>query len=173
MSYLLLILLYFAFILPHSIYAYKTDGSKWIIYKIINSLIALYILIILAGSANRLFMGISDTSLLTINDAPLFVSISFNVLYAFISLFVSVLAIKLAVRKPSARKYFLRLIPLMWAFREVDKYYFYIEKYEGKPDVLFLIISGTLLALPWLGIFIFYSLKNTKQFLNANSMSET
>jgi hypothetical protein len=173
MSYALLIMLYLTFILPHSIYAYKTDGSKWIVYKIINSLIALYILLILAGSVNRLFMGFSDSSLFTINDTPLLVSISFNVLYTFISLFVSVLAIKLAVRKPSARKYFIRLIPFMWAFREVDKYYFYIEKYEGKPDVLFLIISGTLLALPWLGIFIFYSLKNTKQFLNVDSRPET
>jgi hypothetical protein len=169
MNFIILVIIYMVFIFPFSIDAYKVDGRKWIVYKILNSLISLFILIILAGSIQRLFHGITDTSFLIITDAPIILSVLFSVAYAVLSFFTSIQAIKLAFRKSSARIVLIKIIPFMWMFREVDKYYAYFVMYEDKPDVLYLILSGIFLAIPWIGIIIFYSLENTKKFLNATT----
>jgi hypothetical protein len=173
MTFIFPVILYMVFIFPFSVDAYKIDGSKWLAYKILNSVISLYILIILAGSFKRLFHGITDTSLLIITNVPVIISILFSVAYAVISFFTSVQAIKLAFRKSNARVALLRIIPFMWMFQEIDKYFAHYTMYEDKPDLLFLVISGIFLALPWIGIFIFYSLEKTQKFLNTENLLQT
>jgi len=160
------ILIYAILILPISLYYYKKDGKKWLIIKIINSLITLYIFVLFAGNLRRLIIGFSDNSYLIMEGVPIALNISISVFYSILSIFAGVQAIKTAFRKESGRKLLILLIPLIWIFTSMDMYYSYVKLYNEYPSLSFVIFSNTIYALVWLGIFLMYNSKKVKLFFS-------
>jgi hypothetical protein len=161
------ILIYAIFILPISLYLYKKDGKKWLFFKIINSLITLYIFVLIAGNLKRLIIGLTDNSYLVMNEVPIGLNISISVLYSILSIFVGVQVIKTALRKECGRKLLVLLIPLLWIFTSIDKYYVYAKLYNENPSMSYAIFSNIIYALMWLGIFLIYNSKKVKLFFHA------
>jgi hypothetical protein len=158
------ILLYAVFILPISIWYYKKDGKKWLFIKIINSLITLYVFIAVAGNLRRLVLGFSDNSYLIMKDVPFGLNVSVSILYAILSIIAGVQTIRLAFRKENARSFFLWLLPFLWIFTGIDKYYAYISLYNEGPSLLYIILSNIAYTLLWICIFLFYNSKKLKLF---------
>ncbi|NQU85666.1 MAG: hypothetical protein HQ541_07895 [Mariniphaga sp.] len=164
------ILLYLVLILPVSVYHYKKDGGKWLFIKSLNSLITLYVFVLLAGNVKRLLFGLTDGTYLIMKDVSLSLNIAISVIYGLVSFFTVVQIIRLALRKEIARVLFIRIIPLLWVLTGIDKYYAYITIYNEKPSLLYVILSNTLYALIWLVIFLFYNSKKIKAFFTASSL---
>lgn len=158
------ILLYVVFILPVSIFYYKKDGKKWLFIKIINSLITFYVFISVAGNLKRLVLGLSDNSYLIMKDVSFNLNVLVSFLYAILSIIAGVQVIKLAFRKGSARNLFIWLIPFLWIFTSIDKYYAYISLYNETPSLLYVILSNMAYTFLWLSIFIIYNSKKLKLF---------
>jgi hypothetical protein len=158
------ILLYVVFILPISFLYYKKDGKKWLLIKILNSLITLYVFITVAGSLKRLVLGFSDNSYLIMKDVPFGLNISVSVLNTILSIIAGVQTIRLAFRKENARSFFLWLLPFLWIFTGIDKYYAYISLYHDEPSLLYIILSNIAYTLLWMCIFLFYNSKKLKLF---------
>lgn len=162
------VLLYFIFVLPISIRRYKSDGRDYLFSKIINSIISLFVFVLLAGNLKRCFFGLTDDSFAIMQDVSTVQNVVFSLLYGVLFILVVVQVIRLAMRIEKARVLFLRIIPLLWLFLEVDKYFIYITMNGSIPSNLHITISSLLSAILWGGIFVFYIRKNTKTFLETN-----
>jgi hypothetical protein len=161
------ILLYIVFILPISFLYYKKDGKKWLLIKILNSLITLYVFITVAGNLRRIVLGLSDNSYLVMKEVPFGLNVSVSVLYAILSIIAGVQIIRLAFRKENARSFFLWLLPFLWIFTSIDKYYAYISLYNTEPSLLYIILSNVGYTILWMCIFLFYNSKKLKLFFQA------
>jgi hypothetical protein len=161
------IILYLILILPISINSYKIDGSKWLLIKILNSLITLYVFVLLSGNLFRLIQGFSDDSYLLMKNVPFGVNLILTILYTLLSIIAGVQVIKLAFRKGSARVLFIKLIPFLWIFHCVQLYYGYVALYFETPPLYYLVFSGVLHVLLWLGILLLYNSKKFKDFFSS------
>jgi hypothetical protein len=106
---------------------------------------------------------------MVMKDVPTWLNIIYSVILGLLSVFTVVQVIKLAIRKGSARIIFLWIIPLLWLFTGIEKYYAYITIYSEVPSKLYVIISNTLYALIWGCMFIFYKSRKTKDFFSVDS----
>jgi hypothetical protein len=158
------LLLYLIFILPVSIYHYKKDNSKWLFIKILNSLITLYIFVLLSGNLFHLIQGFSDNSYLLMRNVPFELNLTITILYSLLSIIAGVQVIKLACRNGSGRVLFIKLIPLLWVFNSIQLYYVYIKLYNESPPTDYLVFSIVLHVVLWLGIFLLYASKRFKVF---------
>jgi hypothetical protein len=100
-------------------------------------------------------------------DVPITLNTIFSILY-FVLLFISVIqSIKLALRNGSAIKFFCFLIPVLWFFSGIVKYYAYLSIYNEKPSIVFILINNLFNTFLWLGIYLFYCNKNNKSFFDS------
>ncbi|MCF8229274.1 MAG: hypothetical protein K9J24_10030 [Bacteroidales bacterium] len=158
------IILYLIFVLPISIIFYKKDGKKWILIKLLNSIITLYLFLLLSGNLQRFIVGLNNDSYLILKDVPYPINVAISFIYGIVSFFTIIQAIRLAFRREKARKLIFWLIPILWILTGIDKYYVSINNTNNYPSLSNIIIVNSIYALVWGGIFIFYKLKNTKQF---------
>ena len=160
------LLLYAVFILPIAIGNYKKDGTRWLIIKVLNIVFTLYVFVLLAGNARRLILGITDRDYLILVNEVLWLNIVFALGYGIISFYAIVQAIRLAIRKGAARKSFLIVIPLVWLFTGIDKYYAYITMYNETPTVFYVVVNNVINGLIWGAMLIFYCNAKVKEFYN-------
>jgi hypothetical protein len=163
------IALYLVFILPISIIKYKIDGKNWLIIKILNSLITLYVFALVAGNLKRLIFGLSDSSYLIMKNVPLTLNITMSVFYTILSFVVGVQVIKLSFRQTKARIFFIWLIPFLWIFTGIEKYYVYMALYNEIPSMEYNIFTYTIHTLVWLCILLFYNSNRFKMFISAST----
>jgi hypothetical protein len=159
------ILLYGLFVLPVSIRYYKKDGTKNLFIKILNSLITLFVFVLYAGSVWRLIQGASNNIFL-IKNATLWFNIPLSFIYGIISFFVILLVIRLASRKESARRPFIKVIPLLWILKGFENYFAYLYISNETPGLAYIIFSNVLYGLIWGSIFLFYRNRNVKKFFS-------
>lgn len=162
------IVLYLIFILPFSLQIYKKVGKKWMLIKILNSIITFYVFVLLTGNVRRLIVGLSDHTFLLMKNVPLGINIVVSIFYSIVSFIAIIQVIKLAFKKETAIVFFSWLIPFLWLFTGIDKYYTYVEIYNQSPSSLYVILSNAFYALIWGCFFIFYRSKKTKAFFQSN-----
>jgi hypothetical protein len=162
------ILLYLIFILPFSLFNYKKDGNKFLFIKILNSLVTLYLFVLVSDNCRILFHAISDESFLLMKKVPFSLNLTISILYFILCFITGIQIIKLAVRKGNSRVTFLILVPFLFAFTGVQKYYVYCSIYNENPPLNYLIFSNFISALVWLGIIFLYNSKGFKLFFSSN-----
>lgn len=160
------VLIYLILVLPLSIRSYKKDGKKYIFNKIFNSLITLYIFVLLSGNLWRLTISITNKDYLIMKDVPLSLNIAYSLVYALFSFFIIIQLVRLTLRKELARKSILLLIPFLWILLGIHKYYGYYNVYNKTPTLLHILVSNTISAVILGGIYLFYYSKKTKEFFN-------
>ena len=67
-----------------------------------------------SGSFKSFIAGLSDAKMLIMKDVPLWINITYSIVYMIASFYSIIQVVKLAFRIKSARKQFLIVIPLLW-----------------------------------------------------------
>lgn len=160
-------LLYLIFVLPLAIKNNWQDGKAWFLQKMINTVITLYVFILLSGNLLRFIKGISNHEFLVLVNTSLVVNIVVSLVYGVISFVVVVQSIRLALRIEKARLFLLKMIPFVWMLIGVDKYcilYILSNEVINVGKLIFIIVMHTII---WGLIFWFYSHKRTKVYMEA------
>ena len=100
-------------------------------------------------------------------DVPLWINITYSIVYMIASFYSIIQVVKLAFRIKSARKQFLIVIPLLWLLTSIDKYYAYNNIYNEFPTHIYVILSSIIYGIHWGCFFLFYSNKRVKRFLSS------
>jgi hypothetical protein len=100
-------------------------------------------------------------------DVSFGVNLTVSFIYSLVSFAAVVQAIRLAFRIEKAIVQFTILIPFLWIFTGIDKYYSYIDFYNQTPSFLFMLIINIMYAIIWGFFFMFYKNKKTRAFFSA------
>jgi len=99
-------------------------------------------------------------------DVPYFINILISFIYGITSFFTIIQAIRLALRNEKSRKLIIWLVPFLWILTGIDKYYIYFGITNSHPSLSSVILTNSIYALVWGGVFLFYKLKKTKLFFS-------
>jgi hypothetical protein len=119
----------------------------------------------LAGNLKRSLFGVFNEDYLIIKQ-DYTTGMIFGLFYGIVSLFVVVQAIKLAMRKGDAIKYFLFSVPVIYLMELVHNYNHYISIYDKSPGTIYIILMVIFTLVIWGTIFMFYANKSIKAFFD-------
>ncbi len=174
------LIIYIILILPVIYKTYNKDKGKFIGFKVINIIITFLIITYFTDSFKENFFwlkenssSISEVLYIQVGVVGPIINLIGYFVYIFLSFFMTIIMILLAIRNRWAHKVFIFLIPFVWVSQVLFFNFKFYEKLQSKfsmaIDIKLIIYIALILAVVWgLIIGVFYN-RGCKTFFQDNS----